>query len=55
MNPELIAEYERALKVIREAVRGRCRSDIGEVTLATQIADALAAAEIVPPPQGEDR
>ena len=43
------ADYGRAFMVVREAVRGRCRSDIGEVTLAAQIVDALVAAEIVAP------
>lgn len=45
-------EYQHAFRVIRETLRGRCRSDIGEVTLATQIVDALVMAEFVAPGEG---
>jgi len=45
-------EYQQAFRVVREALSGKCRSDIGEVTLATQIVDALVVAEFVAPSEG---
>jgi hypothetical protein len=40
-----------AVKQIREAITGQCRSDIGEFTLALLIVEALEAADwcLVPP------
>jgi hypothetical protein len=39
--------YRTALDVVREAVRGQCRSDVGEVTLAAQIVEASVAAKVI--------
>jgi hypothetical protein len=39
-----MAEHEAYLAVIREAIRGSLRSDIGEYTMAVQIDQALGEA-----------
>jgi hypothetical protein len=49
-----MSDYRTALDVVREAVRDQCRSDIGEVTFAAQIVEALVAAGVIAHPLDND-